>query len=217
MSSIHLEILDKQRKTAFYSLSFLKNEAILGGGTALSLQIAHRKSYAFDLFLKREIKRNDLLLLQNKFNPDKIIINSPDQLSIITKDNINITFLYYPFGEIYAPVITDSLKIFSIKDIALDKAYTIGRRAAWRDYVDLYFILAGKMITLEEIITQNKFGAEFSPKLFLEQLVYFTDVPITPITYCKEEISPEIIRQFFITEVKKYKNTNIISHRVGSE
>ena len=62
------------------------------------------------------------------------------------------------------------------------KAYAIGRRASYRDYVDLYELLRGGKVTLDYILKRahQKYntGGEilFSPKLFLQQLVYTKDV-----------------------------------------
>jgi len=39
-----------------------------------------------------------------------------------------------------------------MNDIAADKAFTVGRRGAFRDYVDLYFLLKDKT-TLPKIIS----------------------------------------------------------------
>ena len=57
MLSIHLELLDKERRKVFEKLSAFSQTAVLGGGTALSLQIAHRLSFDFDLFLKKPLKK----------------------------------------------------------------------------------------------------------------------------------------------------------------
>jgi len=68
------------------------------------------------------------------------------------------------------------------KEIALMKAYTIGRRPTFRDYIDLYFLLKKGIVTLEYILEKapQKFVIEgepvFSKKLFLEQLIYTEDI-----------------------------------------
>ena len=62
------------------------------------------------------------------------------------------------------------------------KAYTLGRRATFRDYIDLYFLLINAYITLREIIedASKKFVLSgeklFSTRLFLEQLAYTEDL-----------------------------------------
>ena len=57
------------------------------------------------------------------------------------------------------------------------KAYALGRRAKWKDYVDLYFILRDHH-TILEISTKATeiFKGDFNTKLFREQLCYFEGI-----------------------------------------
>ena len=57
------------------------------------------------------------------------------------------------------------------------KAYALGRRSKWKDYVDLYFLLK-KKFSIDEISQRaiEIYGDLFSDKLFRSQLSYFEDV-----------------------------------------
>jgi hypothetical protein len=57
------------------------------------------------------------------------------------------------------------------------KAFALGRRSKWKDYLDLYFLLRD-YITLEDIIqkAENIYGQEFSAKLFRSQLAFHKDI-----------------------------------------
>ena len=57
------------------------------------------------------------------------------------------------------------------------KAFALGGRNKWKDYVDLYFILKGKF-TVSEIAKKAKelFAGEFNEKIFRNQLAYFDDM-----------------------------------------
>lgn len=46
MSKLILEILDTNRLDSFKKLKTFKQYGILGGGTALALQIGHKKSFS---------------------------------------------------------------------------------------------------------------------------------------------------------------------------
>jgi len=56
------------------------------------------------------------------------------------------------------------------------KAFALGKRAKWKDYVDLYFLL--KKYSLSDLNHQANtlFGSEFNEKLFRVQLAYFKDI-----------------------------------------
>ena len=60
---------------------------------------------------------------------------------------------------------------------ALASAYALGRRAKWKDYVDMYFIIK-KYKGLSAIVTRaaSIFGKEFNEKVFRVQLSYFADI-----------------------------------------
>jgi len=64
--------------------------------------------------------------------------------------------------------------------LASMKAYALGRRAKWKDYVDLYFIFRDHF-SLDEVMykTDELFAPLFSPKLFRQQLCYFNDIDYT--------------------------------------
>jgi len=64
--------------------------------------------------------------------------------------------------------------------LAAMKAYALGRRSKWKDYVDLYFLLT-RFFKLHEIADHaiQIFGDLFSEKLFRAQLSYFDDVDYT--------------------------------------
>lgn len=211
ISLLHYNLLDKERIKVFEQLKPFKKEAILAGGTALLLQIGHRLSFDFDIFLKREIKRADLLKLKRLFRIKEVKLNTSEQLDVITSENILITLVYYPHKPLFKTVSTISLPLFSIKDIALDKAFTIGRRALWRDYVDLFFLLKKKYVSIFEVIelAEKKFNVEFNPRLFLEQLTYFEDLEIVKVTFLKEKYFPKEVKDFLKKQAEEYKKLKI--------
>lgn len=150
-------------------------------------------------------------MVKNTFGDVEYYVNSTDQISFRTKDNINITFLWYYFNSFFPLVKTKSIALSSIKDIAADKAHTIGRRAVFRDYVDFFILLKDKLITLDEIsaLAIKKFGGEFNEVLFLEQLTYFTDIEITPVEFIGESYTKNEIEFFLKNLVKTYTKTLI--------
>lgn len=101
---------------------------------------------------------------------------------------------------------TASINLASVFDIAAEKAQTLGRRAIWRDYVDLFFLLKWKILTLDKIIqlAKKKFGGEFVETQFLEQLPYFADLQKTPIEFVGKKYSDEEIKSFLEKEVEAY-------------
>ncbi|MBU2545328.1 hypothetical protein KKC65_02650 [Patescibacteria group bacterium] len=61
--------------------------------------------------------------------------------------------------------------------LASMKAFALGGRNKWKDYVDMYFILKD-YYKISDIVkeAQKNFGSEFNEKLFRTQLSYFKDI-----------------------------------------
>jgi hypothetical protein len=211
MSPLFYELLNKERMEAFEKLKSFKKEGVLAGGTALLLQMGHRLSFDFDIFLGREIKRSDLLKLKKLFLIREVGLQTSDQLNIITSDNVRITLFHYLYKPLFPLISTISLPIYSVKDVALDKAFTLGQRPIWRDYVDLFFILKKDVMNLSEILKlgEKKFDFEFNPRLFLEQLVYFKDLQMTKVSFVREKYSPKEIKDFLKKQAGEFKKLKI--------
>lgn len=81
------------------------------------------------------------------------------------------------------------------------KAYALGHRAKWKDYVDMYFILK-KYYSLSKIVQRSKqiFYADFNEKIFRAQLAYFKDIDYSEkvIYMPRQAVSDEIIKKALI-------------------
>ena len=206
MSSIHFNILDPQRLEVFNLLSSFKKYGILGGGTAIALQIEHRKSYDFDIFLEKSIPK-ELINDVKKIFPDfQILREETNQFDFVVRNEIKLTFLKHAFPPLHPPIKTGSLDLFNLKDLASNKAATIGRRGVWRDYVDLFFLIKNGTSSLKSVITETekRFGGEFNKRLFLEQLLFTKDITDFEIDYLSKTYSFEEISSFFENQVKNY-------------
>lgn len=207
MSKLRYELLNKNQVKALEILKNLSKYGILAGGTALMTQIAHRRSYDLDIFLAKLISKKFLYRVKQYFKKIEIITDTGDEFSFVSVSHgVKISFIFYPFFPLYKTIPTPYLRFLSWKDIALDKAHTIGRRGEWRDYIDLYFIIK-KGFPLKNIIkgAQKKFGDSFSEKLFLSQLVYFGDLKDFTIDFIGEKYSQKEIKNFLEKEVERYK------------
>lgn len=206
MSSLYFDILTEDQKKTLESLKSFSKYGFLAGGTALALQLAHRRSYDFDIFCPKPVPKEFLLMVKKHFKKVQILVDTPDELSFISPLSVKISFVFYPFNPVYKTISISALRIYNWKEIALDKAYAIGRRGEWRDYIDLYFIIKTGF-PLKSVIrgAKRKFGDIFSGKLFLSQLCYFRDIKDFSIEFIKEEIAPPELQKFFEREIKKLK------------
>ena len=204
---MHFEVLGEQNKQIFTRLSALPN-FYLAGGTALALQIGHRVSVDFDLFNDIAISPQLFDSVSQVFHGLSLqpVVNNSGELTMLA-NGIKVTFLHYPFPVVQDLINYEGLKLLAVTEIAATKAYTIGRRGSFKDYVDLYFILRQKHCQLTDIISIacEKYKQALNSRLFLEQLVYLKDVPEDKLIFLKESISREQIQIFFETGISKIK------------
>ncbi len=121
---------------------------------------------------------------------------------------VKCTFLEYPFPRLLPLVPSESVDLLSPKEILVTKAYTIGRRGSFKDYVDLYVGIREHVSQIDEIITfaREKYGEVFNDRLFLEQLVFVDDLDEIPLEM-KNGSAPtkqELI-DFFSAEIQNIK------------
>lgn len=174
---MHPEILSKEQTELLPLIEVFKRQFFLVGGTAIALQIGHRRSIDFDLFTQKQINpKNIIEKIQAKGFTYLVTRNVSEQLNLII-NGVKFTFFQFPF-EIEHPLSFEKIiKMPDLLTLAAMKAYALGRRSKWKDYYDLYFLLNNgfSLKQIEEKATEI-FGQLFSPKLFRAQLSWFDDI-----------------------------------------
>jgi hypothetical protein len=189
----------KQRTLAEKLLPEVKNFYLVGG-TALALQIGHRRSVDFDLASRQPIDSFNLerQLMSRGFQIQRTFTATGDEYSALIQET-KVTFFHFPF-DVQHPLFWGKGKVTlpTIEDLAAMKAYALGRPSKWKDYVDLYFILKFHL-QLDDVIQQTRriFSGHFSAKLFREQLCYFEDMDYSEsIDYLGDAPSNEEVKAF---------------------
>lgn len=197
----HKEILNENQIELLPLIGEFKREYYLVGGTAIALYLGHRRSIDYNLFKFSVLNRKkNLDKIQSLGFKPIVTWNVADQMNLIVND-VKLTFFQYPFQIKSNNVFDGIVRIPDLLDLAAMKAYALGRRSKWKDYVDLYFLLNDKF-TLGEISNRATeiYGDLFSDKLFRSQLSYFEDVDyseevdyLIPTPPTKEEIKNRLI------------------------
>ncbi|MBU3918719.1 nucleotidyl transferase AbiEii/AbiGii toxin family protein [Patescibacteria group bacterium] len=202
---MHQEVITLEGRKIFDKLKNF-SDFYLAGGTGLALDLGHRISVDFDFFWDKDIPEGLLSKTRKVFNGHKIelIVDHPEQLGILV-DGISISFVRYPFPVILKLVQHSGINILSSLEIAAMKAYVLGRRAALKDYIDLYFLIKENIGDLEDIIKlcDKKYGSQFNKKLFLEQLIYLDDIKDEEIRFLKAKVTKKQVEDFLRKEVSK--------------
>ncbi len=198
---MHLEILNSDQKALIPFLKKYSHKYYLVGGTAIAMHLGHRESIDFDMFTFEKINfiniKNHVSLSKLKY---KVINQKPDQIHFVI-NNVKLTFFRFPF-KIDALVYYEKyFRIPNLLTLAGMKAFALGHRGKWKDYVDLYFILKNHF-TIKEISNEaiKIFGELFNPILFTKQLSYFGDMNYDEEVFYLPgfEVSDEEVKSFLV-------------------
>ena len=174
---MHLNILSDSQQKLIELVSEFGNNFYLVGGTALALQFGHRCSIDFDLFSLSSFNGDEIKNRVGKsWEINQVYVSSKDELTMMVQ-GVKMTWYRYQFDILSNIKWLEVINMPNPLHIAAMKAYALGHRAKWKDYVDLYFLF--KRYSLEEVValTTKIFGNElFDERLLREQLVYYDDV-----------------------------------------
>jgi hypothetical protein len=174
---IHEEILTQEQIKLLPALKPFSKSFGLVGGTAIALHIGHRRSVDFDMFSNKKFSNFEVgRKIKEKIKIDKVIIDKLDEFTFIAEE-VKVTFFRYVYGIEYSQKVDSIVKMPDLLTLAAMKAFALGRRTKWKDYVDLYFIMRD-FYGINEIVKRGKeiFGSEFNDKIFKVQLSYFKDI-----------------------------------------
>jgi len=195
---MHKEILSEKQLELLPLLRQFGREYYLAGGTAVALHIGHRRSIDFDLFKFSSVRhKKNIDKLAGSRLPYEVTWREVGQMNV-TVGNVKLTFLEYPFQIATGVKFQDIIKVPELIDLAAMKAYALGRRSKWKDYVDLYFILKDHF-SFSQVAERASgiFGQLFSEKLFRAQLSYFDDIDYSEqVEYVNTAVPEEEIRAF---------------------
>ncbi|PKP47640.1 MAG: hypothetical protein CVT94_10765 [Bacteroidetes bacterium HGW-Bacteroidetes-11] len=203
---MHIEVFNKNQIQLLPLIKQFKREYFLVGGTAIALYLGHRRSIDFDLFKFSAIKPVNIInSISGSGYKYSVTRRVTEQLNVTVND-VKVTFFQYPFRIITTRKFQDIIKMPELLDLAAMKAYALGRRSKWKDYVDLYFLL-NYQFSIEQISQRATeiFGELFFEKLFIAQLCYFDDIDYTePVDYMAQSVEESEIKSFLVEKVMEF-------------
>lgn len=173
---MHTNILSIEQHELFPLLQQFHDRFGLVGGTAIALHLGHRRSIDFDLFTHTSFDvQNIRTTIRKQWQIDHTFIQGQDELTILVH-GVKLTFYHFPYSILFSQNINKIISIPDLITLGAMKAFALGKRAKWKDYVDLYIIL--HTLKYDALIQKaaELFGNEFNEKLFRVQLSYFVDV-----------------------------------------
>lgn len=178
---LHFETISPDTLTLLkkiQSLNEFKNTRLVGG-TALALQLGHRKSIDLDFFGKFETSLEELTVILSEFST-VIPVSSSRMIRILVVNGVKVDIVSYPYDWIDNPLYAEGVVLAGVKDIAAMKLSAITNRGTKKDFFDYYFLL--KQYPLEGLIEfyRQKYT---DAQLFtsIKSLTYFEDAESDPM------------------------------------
>lgn len=191
-------------------LKSLQSEKILNdfhlvGGTALALQIGHRKSIDLDLFSQFDFDVNEILEFLEQhydFQSDFTAINTLKG----SIHGVKIDIISHKYPLVKSPINIDNIRVLSIEDISAMKLNAIaGNGTRSKDFIDMYFLL--KTLSVEDVINNYQIKYSSRNKLHaLKSLNYFNDIETQdwPEMILEEKLKIMDVKKIIEKKVNEY-------------
>ena len=189
--------------------SRIGNRFYLAGGTALALQLGHRRSIDIDLFSPTEDIPSIRNTLEDALAPLKPELSDTSwgNLVFVVK-NVRVGFFGYGYTLLNPLVEDENLRIASIEDIALMKMDAILSRANRKDFYDLYFI--SQNIPLKRLLDlapkQYPSVRDFEVQV-TKRLVYFESAEHDPDPILLQIVSWDAVKNYFAEQAKSIEQS----------
>lgn len=173
VESSTLELLKKLQR-----LPVLEQTRLVGG-TALALQLGHRKSIDLDFFgtvdCEAEYLRESIAGIASL-----TILKESPHIDIYIVDGIKVDIVNYKYPWLDDVVLEQGLRLASVSDIAAMKITAIIGRGTKKDFIDIAFLL--HHFSLEEIL--HFYAAKYNDSsvfMAMKSLAYFDDAEADPM------------------------------------
>ncbi len=178
----------------------------LGGGTALALQLGHRRSFDLDFFSEIDTvhrqTREEIIGILVKRNGQ--VVENTDGNLLLLADGIHVGFFSYGYALLEPGPEFRNIQLASLQDLGLMKLDALMGRGSRKDFIDLYTL--SQTIPFDMLLQA---GARKYPQMrdfalmAVESMVSFENAD--------RDVQPEMlinmpwseVRAFFIAQVKQ--------------
>jgi len=177
---------------------------VLAGGTALALQLGHRRSDDLD-FLTADSFEVDHLL-QDLTEIGKVTVHDRGRGTLHTTiESVRVSFLDAQAPFLFPGTPYRGLLLADPRDIAVMKLVAVGGRGSRKDFVDLYFYLrSGGDFAQAMIWLENRFiQVDYNSYQILKSLTWFEEAEQEPMPRMIRDVSWPQIKKTIIHEARR--------------
>jgi Nucleotidyl transferase AbiEii toxin, Type IV TA system len=176
----------------------------LAGGTALALQLGHRKSIDLDFFSPSEdIPSIRIPLMKSLESFDPLLADSSWGNLVFLARGVRLGFYGYGYSMVGVWVPAGAARLASIEDIGLMKLETLLSRASRKDFHDLYAIC--QRIPLRQLLDyapqKYAYVRDFEAQV-VRRLAYFERAEQEEPVPLLQPVAWDTVKQYFRHQAK---------------
>lgn len=203
------QILDLIKQEKYICQNFY-----LTGGTALAeYYLHHRLSEDLDFFSFEEFDPQEVFVffkkIQKRVGIKKIDVQQSFNRHLfflhLKDDVIKTEFTYFPFPRIKKGILEGGLEVDSLKDIAVNKIFTIYQKPRARDFIDLYFITKLKEWDLLDLMKNARNKFDWHIDLLQLGSQFLTAKTVKDYPKMIKKLDHKEWQNFFIKQAEKFK------------
>ncbi len=172
----------------------------LAGGTALALQIGHRRSVDLDFFSETdEVRDRSRQEIIKAFTPRGAqVIENVDGNLLLRADDIHVGFLSYGYPLLEPVQMVENVALAPVLDIGLMKLDALIGRGSCKDFYDLYFISQQSPLTKLLAAGERKYpNVRDFALMAVESLILFDNANRDTQPDLLVDVPWEQVKQFF--------------------
>lgn len=197
-----IHAINEETKRVFKKIASSKLAPIfyLAGGTALAIELGHRKSIDLDWFTPANFNASAVKETLSDLGNFMIAGESSGTIHGVL-DNVKVSFFRYKYPLLYPLIDFKKINLADERDIAAMKIDAISSRGSKKDFIDLFFLL--KKYSLNELINFFSYkykGLEYNLLHILKSLSFFEDaegdpepIMLAPVKW--EKVKKDIARK----------------------
>jgi hypothetical protein len=177
-----LSIMPDEQRRLWRELGDVPDSFVLFGGTAIALQLGHRRSLDFGFISNQEFDPDQLYTSLPFLGHSRTIQKAASTLTCAVNrgGEVQISFFGVPALKLIdTPLVArdNKVRVASLTDLAGMKAAVVQKRAEAKDYLDLDVLITRGGVDLASALAAGKtlYGDAFNPEITLKALSFFGD------------------------------------------
>lgn len=194
---MHKQTLAKNTERVLEKIagSGISEDFYLAGGTALALELGHRKSDDLDWFSSKPFSNDRVKKKLSEIGAFELTSEEQGTIHGVL-DEVKVSFLEYGYGMLYPFVRFENANLADERDIAAMKIDAMSSRGSRKDFVDMYFLLKKySILDLIGFFEQKYKNIQFNKLHILKSMTFFADAEAEPMPIMMQQVSWEEIKQ----------------------